>query len=123
MTFYIVPVVEGQTEQGCVERLLHRIWNELLCCPERLQIVDPFRGHRDELIHPNGVVLTATVRKAFLRLQTASRKDADARPMVLILLDTEGDCPATLAPRLLEIGRKALPAETRVSCVLAKKMF
>ena len=52
MTFYIVPIVEGQTEQGCVERLLHRVWGELLCRPERLQIVEPFRGHRDALVHP-----------------------------------------------------------------------
>jgi hypothetical protein len=41
MTLYIVPVVEGQTEQGCVERLLQRVWYGLLCQPERLQVPGP----------------------------------------------------------------------------------
>jgi hypothetical protein len=123
MTLFIVPVVEGQTEQGCVERLLHRVWQELLRRPERLQVVEPFRGRRDQLVHPNGVALTDTVRKAFLKLKARAKKDADAHPLVLILLDAEGDCPATLGPRLLEVGRKALPAGTSVCCVLAKRMI
>jgi len=123
MTLYIVPIVEGQTEQGCVERLLHRIWQELLCRPERLQVVEPFRSHRDELVHLNGVVLTDTVRKAFVKLKAKVKKDAEAQLLVLILLDAEGDCPATLARHLLDIGRKALPADIPVSCVLAKRML
>ena len=123
MTLYAVPVVEGQTEQVCVERLLHRVWRELLCRAERLQVVEPFRGHRDQLVHPNGVVLTDAVRKAFVKLNTKAKKDAEARPLVLILLDAEGDCPATLARRLLDVARKALPADVPVSCVLAKRML
>jgi hypothetical protein len=123
MTLYIVPVVEGHTEQGCVERLLHRIWHELLAQAERLQVVEPFRGHRDEVVHPNGLVLTDTVSRALVKLLSKSRKDAQARPLVLILLDAEGDCPKTLAPRLLDTARKALPADVAVSCVLAKRML
>ncbi len=123
MTLFIVPVVEGQTEQGCVERLLHRVWHELLGQPERLQVVEPFRGHRDELVHPNGLVLTETVSRALVKLLSKSRKDSQARPLILILLDAEDDCPKTLAPRLVEVARKALPAEVPVSCVLAKRML
>lgn len=123
MTLYIVPVVEGQTEQGCVERLLQRVWHELLGQPERLQVVEPFRGHRDELVHPNGLVLTDTVSRALVKLRSRAKRDAQARPLVLILLDAEGDCPKALAPRLLEVARKALPAEVPVSCVLAKRML
>jgi hypothetical protein len=123
MTLYIVPVVEGQTEQGCVERLLHRVWHELLCRPERLQVVETFRGHRDALVNATGVVLTDTVRKAFVKLKAKAKKDAGAQLLVLILLDAESDCPAQLAPRLLEVGRKALPEGTPVSCVLAKRML
>lgn len=123
MTLYIVPVVEGQTEQGCVERLLHRVWHELLCRPERLQVVEPFRGHRDELVHPNGLVLRDTVRRAMVKLRSKSKKDLQAQPLLLILLDAEGDCPATLAPRLLDVARKALPGDVPVSCVLAKRML
>jgi hypothetical protein len=123
MTLFIVPVVEGQTEQGCVERLLHRVWHGLLGQPERLQVVEPFRGHRDELVHPNGLVLTITVGKALVKLRSKAQKDPQARPLVLILLDAESDCPGTLAPRLLGVARTALPAEIPVSCVLAKRML
>lgn len=123
MTLYIAPVVEGHTEQGCVERLLHRIWTELLASPERLQVVEPFRGHRDSLTHVNGEVLTDTVQKALLKLRAATKKDREARQLLLILLDAEGDCPAQLAPCLLEVARKALPSETPLACVLAKRML
>ncbi len=54
MTLYVGPIVEGQTEQRCVERLLHRVWAELLSSSERLQVVAPFRGRRPNLVHPNG---------------------------------------------------------------------
>jgi Domain of unknown function (DUF4276) len=123
MTLYIVPIVEGQTEQGCVERLLHRVWAELLSQSERLQVLEPFRGQRDALIHPSGKVLTDSVGKAFLKLQAKTRQAAEARSLVLILLDAEGDCPATLAPRLLEVARRALPADARLACVLARRML
>ena len=123
MTHYIVPIVEGQTEQGCVERLLQRIWSELLGRTERLQVVEPFRARRDELMHSNGQVLAVVVSKAFLKLRTKSKDDAEAERLILILLDAEDDCPATLAPRLLNIGKRALPPNIPLSCVLAKKML
>ena len=62
MTLYAVPVVEGQTEQVCVERLLHRVWRELLCRAERLQVVEPFRGHRDQLAEDGGKALKFSLR-------------------------------------------------------------
>src|SRR6266545_946524 len=123
MTFYILPIVEGQTEQKFLERLLHRVWRELLCRPERLQIVEPFRGHRDALVHPNGQVLGDSLQKALLKLKARTRKEPEAQSLLLILLDAEGDCPATLAPRLLALSKKTLPADTSVACVLARRML
>jgi hypothetical protein len=122
MNVYVAPVVEGQTEQGCVERLLHRVWVELLHRPERLQVLEPFRGHRDSLVHANGVALTESVQKAFLKLQAKLRRDTQALSLLLILLDAEGDCPAELARRLLETARRAR-LDAAISCVLAKRML
>lgn len=122
MNVYVAPIVEGQTEQSCVERLLHRIWTELLQRPERLQVLEPFRGHRDALVHVNGVALTESVQKAFLKLQAKLRRDTQALALLLILLDAEGDCPAELAPRLLETARQAR-RDAVISCVLAKRML
>jgi hypothetical protein len=123
MTLYIVPIVEGHTEQGCIERLLQRIWRELLGQTERLQVEEPIRRPRDQLAHPNGLVLTGTMSIALIKLRSKAKKDTQARPLVLILLDAEGDCPKALAPRLLDVARKALPADVPVSCVLAKRML
>jgi len=51
------------------------------------------------------------------------KRDVAAQSLLLILLDAESDCPATLAPRLLSVARKALPADVPVACVLAKRML
>jgi hypothetical protein len=123
MTLYVAPVVEGQTEQGCVERLLHRVWVELLGAPERLQVLEPFRGQRDALVHPNGAALTDCVRKAFMKLTAKAKRDPQARPLLLVLLEAEGDLPCLLAPRLLDVARKALPAGAPVACVLPRRML
>lgn len=122
MNVYVAPIVEGQTEQSCVERLLHRVWGELLQRPERLQVLEPFRGHRDALVHVNGVALTESVQKAFLKLQVKLRKDEQALALLLILLDAEDDCPAEIAPWLLETARQAR-RDAVISCVLAKRML
>jgi hypothetical protein len=50
MMLYIAPLVEGQTEAGCIERLLHRVWLELLGEPMSLQVLPPSRGKRDQLL-------------------------------------------------------------------------
>jgi hypothetical protein len=122
MNVYVAPIVEGQTEQRCVERLLPRVWAELLLRPARLQVLEPFRGHRDALVHPNGLVLTESVQKAFLKLQAKTRRDADARSLLLILLDAEGDPPCQLAPRLVETAQRARP-DAVIGCVLAGRML
>ena len=83
MTFYIAPVVEGQTEQACINRLLHRVWHEILCRSERLQVMEPFRGHRDELVHANRKVLIETTEKAYLKLKTKAKKSTDEHPLWL----------------------------------------
>jgi hypothetical protein len=122
MNVYVAPIVEGQTEQRCVERLLHRIWVELLHRPERMQVLEPFRGSRDALVHPNGEILTRSVEEAFAKLRAKARRDSESRSLLLILLDAESDCPAELAPRLLDTAKRARP-DAAIACVLAKRML
>jgi len=123
MTVYVAPVVEGQTEQGCVERLLQRTWSQVLGRPERLQVLEPFRRPRGQLVQANGEALTKAVQEAYLKLRAKIKRETDARSMVLILIDAEDDCPATLAPRLLDVVRAALPADAVTACVIAKRML
>jgi len=123
MTLYIAPIVEGHTEQqDCIERLLQRVWGELLHAPNRLQVLEPFRCKRDSFLQTDGRVLTETVTKAALKLGVVSRKEAQAQSLLLILLDAEDDCPATLSKLILERVKSVVPAEVAMSCVLPKRM-
>ena len=72
MTLYIVPIVEGHTEQGCIERLLHRVWVELLCRLTSGRGTVPWSSGLAR--SSDGEVLTDTLRKAFLKLRTSARE-------------------------------------------------
>jgi hypothetical protein len=122
VTFYVAPIVEGHTERECVEVVVRRIWFEFLGRLERLQVLEPFRRSRSALVHRNGLALRAAVQEAFLKLQAKERRDSEAHSLLLILLDAEGDCPATLAPRLLRTAHQAR-SDADITCVLAKRMI
>jgi hypothetical protein len=122
MTFYIAPIVEGHTEAGCIERLLQRIWTELIAGPMRLQVLLPSRGQRDGLIGSSGTVLADKVGEAFLKLGQRLRRDAEGRGLLLLLLDAEDDCPAELGPRILAAAR-SFRRDADLACVLARRML
>jgi hypothetical protein len=122
MTLYIAPIVEGHTEQNCVERLLHRIWLGLLGSAERLQVLAPLRPKRDAIVHHSGEAFGVMVQNVFTVLSSTIRKDISGRGLILVLLDAERDCPMELAPRLLESARKAR-CDADLACVIATRMF
>ena len=122
MTLYVAPIVEGQTEAGCVERLLHRIWTELLVAPVRLQVLSPSRCQRDALLKPAGTELPRKIEEANAKLAQCLRRDQHGRGLLLLLLDAEKDCPAELAPQLL-VAAQAVRSDVDITCVLAKSML
>ena len=82
MTLYIAPVVEGHAEQKCVVRLLQRVWYDLLGRNERLQVLPPDRGKRDQLIHAVNSTLPATVQRAYQSLRSKIHGDPDGKALV-----------------------------------------
>lgn len=124
MTRFVVPIVEGDSETNAMERLLQRVWGEILTAPRRLQVLEVFRGKRDQLLKEDGTVLRETVEKAFLKLHSRLKRDDTASGLVLVLLDAEKALPCELAPSLVS-RFPAYPPATRVSvsCVLANRMF
>jgi hypothetical protein len=122
MTLYIAPIVEGQTEQGCVERLLQRTWRELLSRRERLHVLQPSRGKRDALVDPSRTDFSVKIEEAFARLSQKLGHDPLGRGFMLVLLDAEHACPGTLAPRLLEKARSAR-SDADIACVLPTLTF
>ncbi len=122
MTLYIASIVEGQTEQGCLERLLQRTWKELLGRDERIQVLEPFRAPRDKLIHSPSDLINI-IEQSLQKLYAKAKHDPAAIRLLLLLLDAEGDCPAAHAPRLLESACKIVPPDVSISCVMPKRML
>lgn len=89
----IVPVVEGQSEERAVGVLMRRVLHELGVFD--LEVARPFRVKRQR------VVREGELERSIVQAQR-SRPGASA---VLVILDADEDCPATLAPHLLERAR------------------
>jgi len=123
MSLFIAPVVEGETEELALDPLLKRVCKELLGCTQNPAVLKPFRGKRNQLGHPSGTVLVATVEKAYLKLRQATKYDTNATELLLILIDADKECPATLAPRLLKTAYSAVPPSAQIACVLPKLTF
>jgi hypothetical protein len=123
MTFYISIIVEGQTEVDSIERLLQRIWNEILHVPYRLQVLPASRAPHASLIQTDGEMLPAKVQEARLKLERYLSHGLPASGCVLLLLDADRNCPAELGPQLALAMTSDHPPEIRSFCVLAKRMF
>src|SRR5437899_5911095 len=122
MTLDVAPIVEGHTEVGSVERLLQRVWAELLQDPERLQVLQPTRGNRDALIDANRGDLANKLGQGFAKLSQQLSRDSAGRGLLLLLLDAEQGCPKLLAPQLLQRARLA-QVNADIGCVFAKRML
>jgi hypothetical protein len=111
MPFRIVPVVEGHGEVRAVPELFRRIIAELnLGVP--IDIRYPVRQSRDKLLKDGE--LERAVRIAAIEVAEEGA--------ILILIDSEGDCPAQLGPALLARARTAR-TDQRISVVLAHQEF
>jgi hypothetical protein len=106
----IVSIVEGAGEKRALPRLLHRLAREVSIF--NLLTPEPWRLPRGKLTMAGGI--ENAVAAAALRVDTAGG--------VLVLLDADDDCPATLGPELLRRVRAERPA-VPISVVLANREF
>jgi Domain of unknown function (DUF4276) len=102
MTGVLVPIVEGQSEERSVGGLLRRMLGELDIYD--VSVARPFRVKR------NRVVQEGELERSVIQA-VRSRSGASA---LLVLLDADTDCPATLAPKLIQRGEKATTVPLRV---------
>jgi hypothetical protein len=105
MNSAILPIVEGQSEVESVPILLRRIRDQMLA--SNIQIARPFRVKR------NKVVIEGQLERAIEQ----GVRDRDNIGAILVLLDAEDDCPATLGPQLME--RCRITTQLPVVVVLA----
>jgi hypothetical protein len=99
---YVAPIVEGHGEVEALPALLYRI-ARLASGEGVLRVNPPIRVKSGSFLHDDGYF-----RK---QVALAAAKAAQGGGAVLILLDCEDDCPATLGPDLL---RRAQAVRTDV---------
>jgi uncharacterized protein DUF4276 len=94
----IVPIVEGQGEEGAVPLLLRRLRDEAQLW--NLEVGRPIRQRRTQLVKK--ATLQAAVRIAAVRDDCAA---------ILVLFDADDDCPKGFAPTLEAWAREAAGAK------------
>jgi len=108
----LVPIVEGQGEVQAVPNLLHRIASALN--PGVVVRVNP----------PIRVKASSFLRdEDYFRRQIllAGAKAAQSQGHVLILLDCEDDCPATLGPDLLRRAQAVRSDVSMLVCLIHRE--
>lgn len=105
----IVPIVEGHGDCEAVPVLLRRL------------VVAA--GHHAEIVRPIRIPKSKLLKEAELRraIQMAA-KHAGAGDAILVLLDADADCPATLGPQLRAWARDERK-DRRITVVLAQREF
>jgi len=111
VTLRIGCVVEGHGDVRAVPILVRRIAAAL--APEiPVEVIRPVRTPRYKLVKAGELERAVALASA----------NAGAEGVVLVLVDAEDDCPATLAPELLSRAQRRLGA-VPVGVVLAKVEF
>lgn len=112
---YIVPsiiyIVEGDGEDAAVRSLVRRIVADI--DPNKyVEVPHIFRRHRTKVVRP-GQLENA--------IEAAARR-ISGRGAILVLLDSDDDCPATLGPELLARARRQR-GDIPISVVLAHREY
>lgn len=108
----IASIVEGDGEVAALPVLLRRL-NEWRPGRGYAQALPPIRVHRDRFIRRDD-----EFRK---RLSLAAAKCGE-HGWILVVLDADDDCPATLAAELYQRAKQHVP-HRRLSVVLAKREY
>ena len=111
----VISIVEGHGEVHAVPVLIRRLANEVMGPPLAVVAPPSIRIARSKVVKPNE--LERAVRLAALQ--------AEGKGGIVVILDADDDCPATLGPELLARARAAIHHEpqTPVSVVIAKMEF
>jgi hypothetical protein len=110
MTFDLTCIVEGHGEEEAIPVTVRRIANRV--APELVLKIHNFRVHGNKLVKPGELE-----RSVELAARRAGRDGA-----ILIVMDCDDDCPATLGPELLARAQRARP-DMPIRVVLAKREF
>jgi hypothetical protein len=117
MPLRVMVVVEGHGEDGAIRTLLERIWYELFRQEDYIEVIT-WRGKQGRLLKREG--LEAVVEAAAISLHYTDQ--TDLRRMMIIMVDTEGECAKTVGSELLRWARE-FRSDTDIACVMPNPMF
>jgi hypothetical protein len=92
--FFIASIVEGHGEVAALPILLRRIHGEMTSAPVELLVNSPIR------IKAGSFFNDSEYRHRYLQMAAAKARHSGRKPLILVLLDCEDGCPATLGPEL-----------------------
>ena len=104
----IVPVVEGYGAVEALPILVRRLAEEI-CPGQPVNVRSPIRAKRNQVVQPERLENT---------VHLAARKGG-SNGRILLLLDSDTDCPAKLAPELLHRAM-ATRSDRKIAVVLPK---
>lgn len=107
----IASVVEGEGEIVAVPKLLNRIARDLGVW--RISTPRPARVPRSQIVKAGGIENAVLKQAEFVRGHAGG---------VLVLLDADDDCPASLGPELLSRAREVCP-DIAVAVVLPSREY
>ena len=121
MTIFVVPIVEGETEERCIKILLSRLWKAVKPVDDAsvLGVLKPLPTKRSSLVKIGDSELPKQIQLAANSLRDALWQPAIDTGFILLMVDAEEDCPATLGPLLLKRAKEAR-ADLDIVCVLPK---
>ncbi|QOC92170.1 DUF4276 family protein [Micromonospora craniellae] len=108
----IASVVEGEGELTALPVVLRRVMSDMMIWDADIQ--RPYLTNRSKLVKHGG--LEASVESL------ARRVPQSAPGGILIVIDADDDCPATLGPALLQRAQAVRP-DRRIAVVLANREF
>ncbi len=111
----VAPIVEGDGEVSSLPILIRRI-GQLYCPDSFFDVLKPIRMPASSLIKADDPCLRRAVGIAEKKLTECC--DSSVRKFVLILLDAEGGCAATLGPQLKQRASE-IASHLRIACVIA----
>jgi len=109
MSLAIAAIVEGHAEVESVPLLLRRIFAQLGVSD--IQVARPFRVKRNRVVKPGEL-------ERAIRLTIRDRAEVGG---IMVLIDSDDDCPAELGSQLLDRAKKT--TQLPVAVVLANREF
>lgn len=109
----IATIVEGDGEVAALPIVLRRLAEWLSPELGAVEVPTPIRVRRDRFLNRD---------EEFRRMLLLAAAKCGEAGWILVLLDADDDCPAELAPKILDRAQDVVP-HRRVSVVLANREF